>query len=71
MRACFQLKLIFYFAAGFNLIAFYKTGVAAAVDNVGPGEDASSTAKKFALASLVCWIGVMYFGRILVWGQLS
>ena len=66
-----QLKLIFYFAAGFNLIAFYKTGVAAAVDNVGPGEDASSAAKKFALASLVCWIGVMYFGRILVWGQLS
>ena len=66
-----QLKLIFYFAALINLIFFYKTGVAAAADNVGPGEDVSWTAKKYAAASLGCWVLVMYFGRILVWGQLS
>lgn len=66
-----QLKLIFYFLAGLNLFAFYKTGVAKVVDNIGPGEDAPPIAKAFAGASLACWILVMYWGRLLVWGQLS
>ncbi len=65
-----QLKLVFYFLAGINLFAFYRTGVARAVDNLGPGDDAPPIAKAFAGASLFCWIAVMYWGRILVWGQL-
>ena len=66
-----QLKLVFYFLAGINLFAFYRTGVARAVDNLGPGDDAPPLAKTFAGASLFCWIAVMYWGRLLVWGQLS
>ncbi len=66
-----QLKLVFYFLAGINLFAFYRTGVARAVDNLGPGDDAPPIAKAFAGASLFCWIAVMYWGRLLVWGQLS
>jgi hypothetical protein len=32
-----QLKLIFIFLAGLNLLAFYLTGMARAVDALGPG----------------------------------
>ena len=66
-----QLKLTFYFLAGFNLIGFYASGAARAVDNLGPGEDAPGSARIFAWLSLICWIAVMYFGRLIVWGQLS
>ena len=57
--------------AGFNLLGFYATGVARTVENLGPGEDASSIAKKFAGASLFLWIAVMYFGRLVPWGQFT
>jgi hypothetical protein len=66
-----QLKLVFYFLAGFNLLGFYASGVARTVENLGPGEDASSIAKKFAGASLFLWIAVMYFGRLVPWGQFA
>lgn len=66
-----QLKLTFYFLAGFNLIGFYVSGAARSTDNLGPGEDAPSKAKMFALMSLICWIAVMYFGRLIPWGQLN
>ncbi len=66
-----QLKLIFYFLAGINLLAFYVTGMSRAVDALGPGDDAPPLVKTFAGASLFCWIAVLYFGRLLVWGQLS
>jgi hypothetical protein len=66
-----QLKLTFYFLAGFNLLGFYYSGVSRAVDNMGAGEDAPPIAKAFAGTSLVLWILVMYFGRLIPWGQLS
>lgn len=66
-----QMKLLFYFLAGINLFAFYRTGMGRMVDGIGPGEDAPTVAKAFAGASLFCWVAVMYFGRILVWGELS
>ncbi len=66
-----QMKLIFLFLAGINLLAFYVSGVSRAVDNVGSGEDAPRLAKTFAGASLFLWIAVMYFGRLIPWGQFS
>ncbi len=66
-----QLKLIFYFLAGFNLLAFYLSGAARKAEDLGPGEDASPIAKYFAGASLFLWVAVMYFGRLVPWGQFS
>ena len=63
-----QLKLLFIFLAGLNLLAFYLTGVSRAVDLVGPGEDAPPLAKVIAGTSLFLWVGVIYFGRHIPWG---
>ncbi len=65
-----QLKLIFYFLAGINLLVFYRTGMSRAVGDLGPGEDAPPLAKALAGASLFFWIAVMYFGRLIPFGQL-
>ena len=66
-----QLKLAFYFLAGINLLAFYLTGMSRAVEDVGPGGDVPLLAKAFGGISLFCWIAVVYFGRLVVFGQLT
>lgn len=63
-----QLKLIFIFLAGLNVLAFYLTGTARAVDALGPGDDAPPLAKAIAAISLFLWIGVVYFGRLVPFG---
>jgi len=63
-----QLKLIFIGLAGLNLVAFYQTGMSRAVDGLGPGDDAPPLAKFIAGSSLVLWIGVVYWGRLIPWG---
>lgn len=63
-----QLKLFFIFLAGINLLAFYLTGMARAVDGLGAGDDAPPLAKVIAGTSLFLWLGVIYFGRLLPWG---
>ena len=60
-----QLKLLFILLAGLNLLAFYLTGTARAVDALGPGDDAPPLAKVIAGASLFLWIGVIVFGRLI------
>lgn len=66
-----QWKLVFLFLAGLNLLAFYVTGTSRAVETVGPGQDAPMLAKVIAGTSLFLWVGVMYFGRLIPWGQFS
>lgn len=66
-----QLKLLFIGLAGLNLLLFYVSGMSRAVDEVGPGQDAPPLAKAVAGASLVLWVGVMYFGRLIVWGKFT
>ncbi len=66
-----QLKLVFYFLAGFNLIYFYRSGMARAVENLAAGQDAPALAKGIAAFSLFCWVMVMYWGRLIPWGQFS
>ena len=66
-----QLKLLFYFLAGFNLIFFYKSGMARAVENLGAGEDAPPLARTIAGVSLGLWLAVVYFGRLIPWGQFT
>jgi hypothetical protein len=61
----FGFKLLFIGLAGVNVILFYVTGLYRHVDVVGAGHDCPFAAKLVALASLVLWIGVMYWGRML------
>jgi hypothetical protein len=63
-----QLKLIFIFLAGMNVLAFYLTGTARAVDVLESGADAPPLAKVIAGTSLFLWLGVVYFGRLIPWG---
>ena len=60
-----QLKLLFIFLAGLNLLAFYLTGMARAVDTLGPADDAPLLAKAIAGTSLFLWVGVIVFGRLI------
>src|SRR5262245_18057322 len=61
----FWFKMLFIFLAGTNVMAFYATGVFRRVEALAAGEDAPVAAKVIAGVSLILWIGVMYFGRML------
>lgn len=63
-----QLKLLFLGLAGINILVYYLTGVAHAVDALGPEDDAPPRAKVIAVASLFLWLGVVWFGRLIPWG---
>jgi hypothetical protein len=60
-----QLKLLFILLAGINVLAFYLTGAARAVDALGPDDDAPLRAKIIAATSLFLWFGVVVFGRLI------
>ena len=60
----FYLKMLLILLAGINVMVFYLT-VYARVDHLEPGEDAPMAAKVIAAISLVLWLGVIYFGRML------
>ncbi len=64
-NVAFAWKLIFIGLAGVNVILFYVTGLYRRVDNVAAGHDVPPAAKLVAAVSLVLWIGVMYWGRML------
>jgi hypothetical protein len=61
----FWLKMTFIFLAGVNVAVFQWRGLAQAVDRVGSGEDAPFPAKVVAATSLVLWVGVIWWGRML------
>lgn len=63
----FQLKMLFVALAGLNALLFYVTGIGKKVEALGAGEDAPTAAKVIAITSILLWIGVMYFGRMLPW----
>lgn len=63
-----QVKLSFIVFAGINLYILHKSGMAAAVDDLGPGEEAPMLAKIIAGSSLFLWVGVVYWGRLIPWG---
>ena len=61
----FAAKMLFIVFAGLNVLFFYVTGLKRAVDGVGAGQNAPFVAKVSAVVSLVLWVGVMYWGRML------
>jgi hypothetical protein len=65
----FQLKMLFVAIAGLNVAVFYTAGVHREIAAMGPGGDAPAAAKVIAATSLVCWVGVIYFGRMIPWAD--
>ena len=61
----FWLKLASLVVAGVNVAAYKVLGLEKAVDAVGPNEDAPRAAKVVAGVSLVSWVSVMFWGRML------
>jgi hypothetical protein len=59
------LKLLFIALAGVNLFAFYLTGMSHKVDDLQAEDDAPPLAKLIAATSLILWLGVIYFGRLI------
>ena len=60
----FQLKMILVVLAGLNFL-FYKLRVEHMLVAVGPGEDPPAIAKTVGAASLILWLGVLSFGRLI------
>lgn len=65
----FQLKMLLVAVAGLNIGVFYLGGVYRKIAAMGPGADAPAPAKLIAAVSLACWIGVIYFGRMIPWAD--
>ena len=63
-----QAKLLFIALAGLNLVVYYSSGMARTVEGLGVGDDAPAFAKFIGGASLVLWVGVVYWGRLIPWG---
>ncbi|MDP6376860.1 MAG: hypothetical protein QF921_15230 [Pseudomonadales bacterium] len=63
-----QLKLAFILLAGINLLVLYQTDLGKQAEALGPGDDAPPPVKIVGAASLVLWIGVVYWGRLIPWG---
>ena len=62
-----QLKLLFIALAGLNMLAFYVTGMGRVVDRLGPYDDVPAFGKLMGATSLILWLGVIYFGRLIPW----
>ena len=65
----FQMKLAFILLAGANVAAFYVTGLSRKTKTVGAGGDVTRAAQVVAAMSLFLWIGVIYFGRMLMYAD--
>jgi hypothetical protein len=65
----FQIKMALILIAGINAIAFYVTGISKRMAVLGPADDAPVDAKAIAAASLVLWIGVIVFGRLIMYND--
>jgi len=61
----FQMKLLFLAIAGLNVLYFYLGGVMHKIEALGPGADPPLSAKLVSLTSIVMWLGVAYWGRML------
>ena len=61
----FAAKMLFVVLAGVNAMWFYLSPLGREADRIGPGEDAPPAAKLAAAMSLLLWLGVIFWGRML------
>ena len=65
----FQIKIVLILIAGANLIAWYATGIAASASRSAPDADIVPAAKAVAAISLLMWLGVIVFGRLIMYND--
>jgi hypothetical protein len=61
--------MLFLALAGANAAYFDLSPVDKAVKVLGPGEDTPRAAKVIAATSLVLWMLIIYFGRMIPWEE--
>jgi hypothetical protein len=69
LNLAFQIKILLIFIAGLNAVAFYVTGISGKLAKLGPADEASIDAKLIAGFSLALWIGVIIFGRLIMYND--
>jgi len=60
----FKIKMLLVVIAGLNAI-WFKLRIDPDMASWGPDQDSSSQVKVVAYISLVCWFGVLLFGRLI------
>jgi hypothetical protein len=65
----FQLKLLFLLLASANLAIFQFSGLEKAVYAIPAGGNAPAAAKAISAFSLVAWLLVIFFGRLLMYND--
>lgn len=65
LNIAFAAKIVCLVLIGLNDILYIATGLKRQVDAVGAGESASVSARIVAGVSLMLWIGVVYWSRML------
>ncbi len=65
----FQLKMATLLLAGVNLVIFRITGLEEAVYATPANASAPSAARPIAVVSLICWLFVIFFGRLLMYND--
>ncbi len=66
----FRLKMMLIVVAGFNVLAFYVFGLAREAAAIQPGGSARPAAKVIAALSIVIWMGVICFGRLIMYNDV-
>ena len=61
--------IILILIAGLNAVAFHVTGISRELAALGPADPAPANAKLIAGASLFLWIGVIVFGRLIMYND--
>jgi hypothetical protein len=61
----FWIKIAFIAAAGLNVLIFYASGIARTVDALPADANTPWSAKLIGVTSLVLWLGVVLWGRML------
>jgi hypothetical protein len=69
LNLAFQIKISLILIAGINAIAFYFTGIARRTAALGPLDEAPANAKLIAGTSIVLWIFVIMFGRLIMYND--
>jgi len=65
VNIAFAGKIVFLVLIGLNDVLYFATGLKRQVDGVGAGQSTSASAKIVAGVSIVLWIGVVYWSRML------
>ena len=65
----FQLKMATLVIAGLNLAIFRITGLEEAVYATPANANAPAAAKPIAVVSIICWMFVIFFGRLLMYND--